>query len=144
MVIFGDDVLIAIWCSRRRIIKYVYKYHRSPALTQNSGLNIIFLQLNFYLTNLVYPAGIVDLITIIVLGLYSITNLITVSTAEVSKNFFTIIICRCSLLFLEQYPLHILYCAAQVICIWMSNITSFRSSTYHFYLNSLFHYIYKI
>lgn len=34
------------------------------------------------------PTGIVDLITMIASGLYSITNLITASTAEVSKKFF--------------------------------------------------------
>ncbi len=43
----------------------------------------------------VYPTGIVDLITIIASGLYSITRLITVSTADVSKKFFlAVIICR--------------------------------------------------
>ena len=45
-------------------------------------------QWNFSLTLVVYPTGIVDLITIIASGLYSMTNLITASTAEVSKKFF--------------------------------------------------------
>ena len=39
---------------------------------------------------LVYPTGIVDLIIIIALGLYFLTNLITASTAEVSKKFFSL------------------------------------------------------
>ena len=43
---------------------------------------------NFSRTLAVYPTGIVDLMTIIASGLYSITSLITASTALVSKKFF--------------------------------------------------------
>ena len=55
---------------------------------KNSGLKIILSQWNFSLMLAVYPTGIVDLITIIASGLYSITSLITASTADVSKKFF--------------------------------------------------------
>ena len=48
----------------------------------------MLLQSNFFRIDSVYPTGIVDFITIIASGLYFITNLITVSTADVSKKFF--------------------------------------------------------
>jgi hypothetical protein len=53
----------------------------------NNGRHHILKHI-FSLILAVYPTGIVDLITIIASGLYSITSLITASTSDVSKNFF--------------------------------------------------------
>ena len=63
--------------------------HSVPAyITYCYGIALNKQILYFSRTVAVKPTGIVDLITMIASGLYSITSLITASTAEVSKKFF--------------------------------------------------------
>ena len=53
-----------------------------------SGLKMIFLALYFFLTEAVYPTGMVDLMIMVAAGLTFNTSSITASTAEQSKKFF--------------------------------------------------------
>ena len=66
---------------------YRLSYNAFDSL-KNSGEKMIFLLPVFSLILCVYPTGIVLLMTIMASGLISITCLITLSTALVSKKFF--------------------------------------------------------
>ena len=48
----------------------------------------MFLVLNFFLTDSVYPTGMVDLMIIVASGFAFNTSSMTASTAEQSKKFF--------------------------------------------------------
>ena len=54
---------------------------------RNSGLNMMLEVPNFFLTEAVYPTGIVDFMTMVAFGLVFSTREITLSTAEQSKKF---------------------------------------------------------
>ena len=70
------------------LLGYKLSYKALPSL-KNSGQKIILLEPITSLMCLVYPTGIVDFITIIAFGFTFVTTLITASTAEVSKKFFS-------------------------------------------------------
>ena len=69
---------------------YKLSYKAFPSL-KNSGENIIFFFLYFFLNSLVYPIGIVDLIIIVASLFTSIIFLIVSSTLCVSNTFVDIL-----------------------------------------------------